>query len=156
VNERQLALQWYGRVVLVQHGHYLAALYFTRRHWILGGATVALTAAVGTSVFATLAKQADLLVLTGALSIFATLTASLQMFLSYGERADKHRVAGARYGTIGRELELLLAAPEFRYGCLEKVKTELDALARECPHIPDAVHKGMAKAPKGLSFDREG
>ena len=47
-------------------------------------------------IFATLAKQYDLLVLTGALSVIATLTLRRCRFsLGTGERADKHRVAGA-------------------------------------------------------------
>lgn len=153
MDERALANEWYARVVWVQYGHYIAALHFNRRHWFLGGVNVLLAAAVGTSVFATLAQKADLLVLTGALSVIATLSSALQTFLSYGERADKHRVAGARYGIVGRELELLLARPELVIGALEKTKEKLDALAQECPHIPDAVHKQMAKfPPKGLSF----
>ncbi|MCI0560711.1 MAG: SLATT domain-containing protein [Nitrososphaera sp.] len=156
LNERDLAHAWYGRVVWVQHGHYVAALHFNRRHWFIGTFTVVLAAAVGTSVFATLAKQADLLVLTGALSVVATLASALQTFLSYGERADKHRVAGARYGVVGRELELLLARSEFNSEALAKVKERLDALAQECPHIPDAVHKRMERErPEGLPFARE-
>lgn len=152
-NERDLALAWYSRVVWVQHGHYVAALHFTRRHLLLGGSAVVLAAAVGTSVFATLAKQADLLALTGALSILATLASALQTFLSYGERADKHRVAGARYGMVGRELELMLAGLQFDPVELRQVKEKLDGLAQECPHIPDTVHKRMERnPPQGLLF----
>lgn len=152
--ERDLAVEWYSRVVWVQQGHYLAALHFTRRHWLLGGSTILLTALVGTSVFASLNRQADLLVLTGALSVMATLLAALQTFLSYGERADKHRVAGARYGVVGRALELMLASAQFDAPGLVKIKERLDALAQECPHIPDAVHKKMqGNPPIRLTFN---
>lgn len=155
MNERDLASEWYGRVAWVQHGHYVAALDFNRRHWFIGGLTVVLAAAVGTSVFATLAKRADLLVLTGALSVVVTLVSALQTFLSYGERADKHRVAGARYGVVGRELELLLARPQFDSNSLARVKEKLDVLAQECPHIPDAVNKKIERnPPKRLSFEQ--
>jgi hypothetical protein len=147
MNERELADAWYSRVVWTQHGHYVAALHFTRRHRLLGGLTVLFTAAVGTSAFATISKQVDLSALTGALSVLAALLAALQTFLSYGERADKHRVAGASYGVVGRSFELLLARPELNHENLEKLKERLDALALECPHIPDEVHKRMKKNP---------
>ena len=128
-------------------------MYFSRRHWFLGGFTVVLAAAVGTSVFATLTKQANLLVLTGALSVLVTIISALQTFLSYGERADKHRGAGARYGVVGRELELILAKPQFDSTALARVKERLDALAQECPHIPDAVNKRVKRnPPQGLTF----
>jgi len=104
-NKRDIAREWYLRVVWIQYGHYRAALHFTWMHRLLGGSTVLLTAAIGTSVFAALAKQANFLIVTGALSVIATLFSALQTFLSYGERADKHRVAGARYGIVGRGLE---------------------------------------------------
>ena len=156
INERDLGSEWYNRAVWVQNGHYLAALYFSRRHWFVGAFTVVVAAAVGTSVFATLAKQVDLLPLTGALSVVATLASALQTFLSYGERADKHRVAGARYGVVGRDLELLLSKPQFDSDALSMVKEKLDALAQECPHIPDAVHKKMERSPaKRLPFSQE-
>lgn len=97
MNERILAHEWYGRVAWVQYGHYIAALHFNRCHWFLGGFNVLLAAAIGTSAFATLSQKANLLVLMGALSVTATLASALQTFLTYGDRADKHRVAGARY-----------------------------------------------------------
>lgn len=151
MGERELADWWYDRVVRVQHGHYLAALHFDRRHWLLGGLNVVLAAAIGTTVFATLAEKADLLVVTGALSVIATLVSALNAYLAYGERAGRHRVAGARYGAVGRELELLLSRAkfdsEFDGASLSNVKEKLDALAQECPHIPVSVHKRMGKNP---------
>ena len=148
-----VAYEWYNRVVWIQYGHYKSALYFSRRHSVMGSITVLMTAVIGTSVFATLAKQADLLVLVGALSVMATLLSALQTFLSYGERAERHKIAGSRYGKVGRQLELLLAHEQFDQNELVKIKEQLDSLSQECPHIPDKVNKLMEKKPPlGLKF----
>lgn len=154
MSERDIAREWYERVVWIQYGHYRTALSLTRRHQILGGLNVGLSAVVGTSLFATLGNQANLLVFTGVVSILTTLVAAIQAFLSYGERADKHRIAGARYGVVGRRLEVLLARPELNVNELEKVEERLGALSQECPHIPEYVNKQMQKEPpKGVKFE---
>lgn len=151
MNQTQLAMMWYRRVEWVQHGHYVAALYFDRRHWLLGGVNVVLAAAVGTSLFAALSNETNnkhILAITGGLSVVTTLVAALQTFLSYGGRADRHRVSGARYGIVGRELELMLSQPELEISKLPSIKENLDSLAQECPHIPDVVHKILEKRNK--------
>jgi hypothetical protein len=43
------------------------------------------------------------------LSVSATVLAALQTFLSNNERAEKHRMAGARYRALGWQLALMLA-----------------------------------------------
>jgi hypothetical protein len=63
---------------------------------------VVLSTVVSTSVFASLLKQPDpwLQITLGFASVAAALLASLQTFLSYSERAEKHRIAGAKYGAL--------------------------------------------------------
>jgi hypothetical protein len=143
-SHRELATEWLERAERTQHGHYLAALYYSQRHYWMGVPVVLLTAAVGTSVFATLQNKPDawVQISVGLLSFLATLLAALQTFLSYGERAEKHRLAGARYGAIGRRLELLLAT-DSGWEVLEEVEKELSSLAQESPNIPRVVHKPM-------------
>ena len=46
-------------------------------------------------------------ILIGLASVAAAILSSLQTFLGYSERAEKHRLAGAKYGALGRELESL-------------------------------------------------
>src|SRR5258706_2547939 len=99
---------WYERVVVTQTAHYISAERFARKNYWLGIPVIGLTTLVGTSVFATLQKQQQpwLQATVGFASVLAALLASLQTFLGYSQRAEKHRIAGAKYGAVGRELEL--------------------------------------------------
>jgi hypothetical protein len=73
---------------------------------------VALTTVVGTSVFATLSRthvNTGLQVAVGMLSVLAAVLASLQTFLRFGERAEKHRRAAEHWASIRREIDEKLA-----------------------------------------------
>lgn len=97
-------------------------------------------------MFASLQQKADvwLQILVGLMSVSATVLACLQTFLGFSERAEKHRMAGARYGALGRQLELMLAQ-DSDWTPLEEIRKQLDSLAQESPNIPKAVHKPMAQ-----------
>jgi hypothetical protein len=95
-------------------------------------------------VFATVQKQPEpwLQITVGLASVAAALLASLQTFLGYSERAEKHRIAGAKYGALGRELEQLRASsatpsPE----AISEVRKRLDDLAIESPNNPLAIYR---------------
>jgi hypothetical protein len=110
-SRREVAEAWYDRIEVIQHEHYLATLRFARLHYWVGIPLVLLTAIVGRCVFATpqQKRQASDRVAIGMLSVSATVLATLQTFLSYNERAEKHRMAGARYRALGWQLALMLA-----------------------------------------------
>jgi len=111
---QQVLDEWYQRVVVTQRAHYLSADHFGSKKYWLGIPAVILSTIVGTSVFATVQKQPEfwLQIAVGLASVAAALLASLQTFLGYSERAEKHRIAGAKYGALGRELEQLCASDE--------------------------------------------
>jgi hypothetical protein len=76
-------------------------------------------------------------VLAGCASVVAAILAGLQTFLGLQDRAEKHRLAGAKYGAIGRELEELLAFPETQLDAhVTEIRQRLDALALESPNVP--------------------
>src|SRR5690349_4150260 len=102
----EVATQWYDRVSIVAIGHYRAALRYSRLHHWFSLPTVVLTTIVGTSVFATLQAKPDFWwqILVGTMSIVAAILSGLQSFLSYNDKAEKHRAAGAKYNAVGREL----------------------------------------------------
>ncbi len=89
-----LTAEWRVRVNRMKNAHYRAATLFERIHLYLGVPVIVLSSIVGTAVFA-----------------------SLQTFLRYSERADKHRIAGAKYGALNVDLELLesLSSPGLRF-----------------------------------------
>lgn len=147
-----VATQWYDRASLVAIGHYRAALRFSRLHYWFGLPTVVLATIVGTSVFATLQAKPDFWwqILVGIMSIVAAILSGLQSFLGYGDKAEKHRTAGAKYNTVGRELELWLSLPQVDLQRLEVIRQRIDSLSQESPHIPESVHREMTK-PGGVT-----
>jgi len=137
--------EWYERSSVVAVGHYRAALRYARIHLALAIPTIILSAAVGTAVFATLQQQSCfwLQFIVGAMSVIAAILTALQSTLRYQELAEKHRGAGAKYNAIGREIELLRTYPEINAEKIEDLRTRIDSLAFESPHIPQAVHQHM-------------
>ena len=135
--------EWYRRAEITQYAHYLSADHFGKRKFWLGGPAVLLATFVGTSVFATMERQPGLWlqIAVGLASVAAALLASLQTFMNYPERAEKHRLAGAKYGALGRELEQLRS---FEGGYAEQVISEMrrrvDELALESPNISLAIY----------------
>src|SRR5215475_3201906 len=140
----QVLGDWYVRVVVTQRAHYLSADHFGKMKYWLGIPAVVLSTLVGTSLFATLQKQPEprLQIAVGLASVAAALLASLQTFLGYSDRAEKLRVAGAKYGALGRELEQLRASsitptPE----AISEVRKRLDDLAMGSPNNPLPIYR---------------
>ena len=141
--EKMLA-EWYVRVAVTQHAHYLSAEHFSSRKYWLGIPAVVLSTFVGTSVFATVKGQPEiwLQITVGLASVAAALLASLQTFLGYAERAEKHRIAGAKYGALGRELEQLRATDGSPPNdAIANIRKRLDDLAVESPNNPISIYR---------------
>ena len=104
---------WQFRNHRVQLAHYECARRFERFHLWLGLPAVALSTFVGTAVFSTLEKSADIKfqIGVGLLSVTAAVLTVLQTFLRYGELAEKHRLAGARFANLKHRIELLMTLP---------------------------------------------
>jgi len=155
MSARQIAKKWYHRAATVAHGHYRAAMRFSKLNFVFGFPSVVLATIVGTSVFATLQAKPDFWwqVTVGMMSIGAAILAALQSFLGYNDKAEKHRTAGAKYNAIGRELELWLSLPEEDVAKLDSIRQRIDALAQESPHIPASVHKEMPQTGNELQWN---
>jgi hypothetical protein len=134
---------WYQRVVVTQRAHYMSANHYDHGRYAIGIPTIMLSTFVGTAVFATLQKSAEpwLQICIGFASVVAAVLASLQLFLGYAERAERHRVAGAKYGALGRELEVLRTSPALHPSeVIDGIRKRLDAVALESPNNPIAVY----------------
>lgn len=150
-NQHQVLSEWYDRVATSQRAQYRAALYFGRLHFWLGIPVIVLTTIVGTSVFASLSKQPNLniQITIGLASVLAAVLASLQTFLGLGDRAEKHRLAGAKYGAVGRHLEELLAGnPDDAQ--ISRVRERLDTLALESPNVPLKIYQQARGLPQNV------
>jgi hypothetical protein len=147
---------WYTRVSITQRAHYLSADHFGRRKYWLGVPAVVLSTLVGTAVFASLQKQPELWlqISIGLASVLAAVLAGLQTFLGYTERAEKHRIAGAKYGALGRELEVLRASDQISNETVEEIRNRLDVLALESPNNPLRIYRSdQARGLKHLQQD---
>jgi hypothetical protein len=133
---------WYNRVSITQRAHYLSADHFGRKKYGLGIPAIILSTLVGTAVFASLQKQPELWlqIAIGLASVLAAVLAGLQTFLGYTERAEKHRIAGAKYGALGRELEVLRASDQVSNETIEDIRKRLDVLALESPNNPLRIY----------------
>jgi len=146
VNEDELLLKWIRRARESQKSHYDMADLLAARNRMFGIGVTALSALVGTTVFLSLVVEADspwARLAVGLVSIAAAVSAALQTFLRYAERAEAHRSAGARYGAVRRRLEAIHAgdrgARDGRY--VSEVREILDRLAEDSPSVPPRVFR---------------
>jgi hypothetical protein len=116
--ERVLSLlrDWQRRAAVSQEAHYARATRLANYNIWFGVPVVALATFVGTSVFATLQEDVriELRIVVGSISVLAAVLASLQTFLRFQERAEKHRVSAELWAAIRREIDQMLALhPEY-------------------------------------------
>lgn len=156
---KELLRSWNRRAVIALDAHYDAARHYSRRHYWFGVPAAVLSAIVGSTVFASLEHDVDsrLRFLVATLSMAAAILIALQTFLGYSERAEKHRMTGARYGATSRELEVLLTEPEetlkTKTKLVESTRQRLDTLAAEAPSIPNAIWDHAKKRHRSITSD---
>jgi hypothetical protein len=130
-----------------QHAHYELATKFARFNVWFGVPVVALTTLIGTSVFATLQQnvRTSLRVIVGAVSVVAAVLASLQTFLRFQERSERHRAAAELWSQIRRETERMLALhPDYLAersdpkSYLDSLGEKLDRVAGQSPEIGES------------------
>lgn len=113
-----------------------------------------LTTFVGTSVFATLGRNVDLWLRIGVgmISVLAAVLASLQTFLRFGERAEKHRSAAELWASIRREIDEMLALHPTYLASRGDPKQYLDDLRRRMDEIaqqsPEMGVKGLWRSQR--------
>ena len=128
--------------------HYRAAEIAARRHRRIGIPNVAISAIVATSVFSTLSDNIDIRIkiFTGVIALVAAILAALQAFSNFGERAEKHKAAGARYGKVRRDIDVFClqfaggSDREAALSQLQEVGNALGGLAGESPTLSEAVY----------------
>lgn len=156
-----LLADWFRRVRESQRTHYECGTRFSRLNYILGIPTIVLSAAVGTAVFASLQSDAvsvEIKIVTGLISILAAVLASLQTFLGFAQRSDRHRIAGAGYGAVRRSIEVLKTFPpddpsEMRR-LISEIQQQMDSLAESAPEVPAALKRRIDQEMKSRSHKR--
>lgn len=153
MNEAQtkLVTVWETDFRLICHAHYDAAVRAARKNYQLGIPVVVLSAIVGSAIFISLEKDPNVYfkIFVGLLSLSSVVLASLQTFLKWSERAEKHREAGARFGALLKEVEQHKALPprtedELSAWC-DSLRDRWDELSLESPTVPkDLWQKHLA------------
>lgn len=148
----ELIYQWQFRSHRVQLAHYECARRFEKLHLRLGLPAIALSAVVGTAVFSSLEKSTSttLQIVVGLLSVLAAVLTGLQTFLRYGELAEKHRLAGARFANLKHRIELLMIRPDAPDVADQLVTIEETwaKLREESPSLPSTVWKRIEREVK--------
>jgi hypothetical protein len=91
----------------------------------------------------------------GAITLAVALMSSLQTFLRFAERAERHRVIAARYGATKRRAEqLLVAGGVVAEDDLSELRQQVDRITEEAPQINQYVIKSIRKE-LGYATDSE-
>ncbi len=146
--DSDLLLAWLRRARESQFAHYAFADKLAWKGQTLGVPVILLTTLVGASALSSVAAEVVptyAKVIVGALSLLAAVLSGLQTFFKYAERADKHRVFGARYGALRRELEQLHSNGGKTN---DKVRQALDKLAEDAPAVPESIFRSVDETAK--------
>jgi hypothetical protein len=140
----KLLRAWSARAEASADAHYELCTRLSRSNIRFGVPVVILTTFVGTSVFATLQHHVNLWlrILVGMVSVLAAVLASLQTFLRFGERAEKHRTAAESWAALKRDMEAMIALhptyPESRGDpkkYLDDVRQRFAQVAQQSPEM---------------------
>ena len=147
--EAELVLSWLRRARESQFSHYAAAARLGRYGRFFGVPVIIITALISASAVGSILAQTIPLyakVITGLCSVAATVLSSLQTFFKFSERSEKHRMFGAKFGAIRRELEILQTQNQIKPAQLTMIRAKLDALAIEAPNVSAAAFsRGKSK-----------
>jgi len=139
--------------------HDYAARRYEGRRFILGSIAIALSAAVGTSVFASLATAAKdpwIAVAVGLASVAATVLTALSTFLDYAGRAQRHRKAAAACKSIVHEIEQAFATiqsgGQVDHAGIQAIRTRFDTIESETPVVLSAVYGEIQREYRAVHF----
>jgi len=154
----ELIEEWHAGIRISVLAHYECAKLFERYHRSLGYPTVILSAVAGTTFMSTLNDSSALWArgFAVALSLSVTVLASLQTFLRYSDRAEKHKTAATEFGKLRRQLEQIVAfVPDggmMSKSDMEFIRRKWGELSTHAPAVPNKVYTRMFhKVHKAIS-----
>ncbi len=109
--QQELISAWVVDAQILLTCHLSMAEVTRRKHRNIGILSAVLSAIVGSSIFASLGqKDTDktLIILTGLISLIATILTSVLAFLKLPEIANQYHNSGNEYAAIRKEFEFLL------------------------------------------------
>jgi hypothetical protein len=157
-NPNELLRGWLLHAHKGRDRHDLAARRCDHQRYLLGIPATVTAAIVGTSTFAALQESPGrpIQIVVGVLAVIAAILASLQSFLDLGARAERHRIAGAKYKAVIRHMEQMGIGTLRELGLDAPVVTELrkslDALEEEMPVVPPNVYDSVEAKYRDRAF----
>jgi hypothetical protein len=157
-NPNELLRGWLLHAHKGRDRHDLAARRSDHQRYLIGIPATITAAIVGTSTFAALQKNVDptFQIVIGGLAIIAAILSSLQAFLDLGARAERHRIAGAKYKAVIRHMEQMgigtLAGLALDAPVVTELRKNLDALEEEMPVVPPSVYDSVEAKYRDKAF----
>ncbi len=140
-----LLKNWKKRIKKAQRAHYKDAHRLKRNKKLIGIPTVILTTIVGTGIFASLQNSSphDTIyihpIILGVLSLFASILASLQTFLNYSEKSEKHLNAARKLSSLKKEIQHNLVTlkdyPAEIDEFIQKIREKWEDIINEAPLV---------------------
>ena|ERR1700761_6100814 len=139
--------QWRRGLRIGQSAHYEAAKFYYRMHLRLSLPAVLISAALSTTVFASMQDSSVAWIKTAmaVLSVATVVLSSLQAALRLAERSERHKTAAVQLGETRRELEQLLVFEHRDEATIEKLRKKWDAADRQAPTVPSRIYQNAMK-----------
>ena len=162
--------KWIETASSYSKAHHLEAIKLKKLHTRIGAPSVALSAIVGTSIFATfqnVEESSTLKLILAFLSMLAACLAALVTFLNASEESANHKIASEEYDEIARRLDILKTSvssmiPKDWRNVLEGYSQRLEAIGRRA-NLPESMIVNKQKLGSTgfsgiteLKFPREG
>lgn len=147
---------WQIGLRILHRGHFECAKIYARRNLWFGVPTIIFSSAIGTTVIGSLEHSDDsyIRLLVGFMGIAAAVLASLQTFLNFSGRAEQHKAAAVKYGTLRREIEECLVSCSPDCPCpsdfCTNIRKRWDSVDMQSPTIPEKIFSKTEKTIKGL------
>lgn len=153
----ELLNAWHRRLSESQFAHYTAGRKLTGANLCLGVPAMVLSAIVAAATLATFDRPMNQSgrVTFGCITLAVALMVSLQTFLRFAERSERHRVIAARYGSIKRRTEqLLVGGGIVSDEDITDLREQTDRITEEAPQLNHNVIKAIRKE-LGYATDAE-
>ena len=152
----ELLADWERRSLLALLAHSRSANRCAAWDSRLGSAGVALTAAVGTSIFATLGHDVGVgpRIAVGVVTVTAAVCTALHTFATLRERKEIYEHASRLHATVRRQIEVtrarLAAGESFDvWADVERLRRELDGAAAATPNASRRIWDRTRREVKG-------
>jgi hypothetical protein len=147
--DMNLLRRWQFAIRLTHKAHIKASAAAERLNRAIGIPVVILSTITGTTIFASIDNSPSMTakITVGLLSVTAAVLASLQTWLNYSGRAERHRSAALQYGSLRRIVEELLATFSDDHPCpserLREIRECWDGIDSSAPALPQKIYMSV-------------